>query len=339
MGLHALPLVLSLGATGWALSTNPLAAPLVERTGTDLILSLERSVRRGASEEWIDAALRSAMAAEDAERAAMLVALADDLDRPVDTDLRAAAATLAAARAGWSGFASDCAACVADVAQCPSTDALLACAVPFELSPLGDANALRRAASAWAAGADVDRFEAGLAALGLGATAAAVTTGGATLPIKAGAGLMRMARRMGTVTPGLQRLVSAVARPDRAADVVRGTAPVAALVDAGAAGRLRDVAADLGRVREAAGTAPTLRLLRVVDGPADARGLARTATAMGPRTERTFAVLGKARTMRAGLRLTRGAAAALILLWLTAVQFAVALAGWLGGRLLRTVLR
>ena len=315
--LRLVPLLATLAATVWALSTNPFAAPFVDRSAADVALTLERAVRRTASAAWIEAALADAVARQDADRAAMLLGLADDLGRDVPRD---AAAALVASRDGWGARVADCVACMADAAACPSTAALAACAVPFELSPLGDANALRRAGMAWAGGDEVDRLEAGLAAVGLGATAALVVTGGASATVKAGAGLMRTARRMGTLPLPVVRLARSAVR------------------DPAARAALRAMAGDLGRIRAAAGTADALRLMRIVDGPQDAARLARVAEAAGPRTARTVAVLGKGRALRATLRLTRMAAGALALIWACLAQLGAILAARMGGAVWRAAL-
>jgi hypothetical protein len=323
----------SMGATLWALSTNPLAAPLVERTGEDFALALERAVARTASTPRIEAALAEAVAAGDAERASMLLSLADDLGREVD---RAEAAALLAAAGGWTAGARDCVACMADVASCRSLALLGACAVPFEMSPLGDLNALRRAGAAWWDETEVDELEAGLALLGLGATGAALATGGTSLTVKAGAGTLRMARRMGAVTPALARRMAVPVAWDRVPDWIAGRAPLAEVTDVARLAALGEVAADLGRVRAATSTAEALRLTRLVKGPEEARALARIAVATGPRTSRTVEILGLGRATRAGLRLSRGAVGAMLLIWMTLAQAAALLGAWLGSAAWRT---
>ncbi|WP_299816478.1 hypothetical protein [uncultured Jannaschia sp.] len=333
--LRALPLGLSLAATLWALSANPFAAPFVERGRTELALALEREVRRTATTAWVAAALDAAVAAGDVDRAAMLIDLARDLDRPVDV---AAAESMIASRSGWLASAGDCAACMADAATCPTLAQLGACAVPFELSPLGDANALRRAAQAWMTGNDVDELDAGLALLGLGATGAIVLSGGASAPVKAGAGLLRLARRIGSLSPGLARALRVPIRWDAVPDYLRGSARLADVTDAAALARVSGVAADMGRVRDATSTAEALRLARLVDTPEDASRLARVAEAAGPRTTRSFAVLGKGRVFRATVRLGRLAAGTLVLLWLTLLQAGLVLASWTGRTVWRTLL-
>lgn len=311
--LRAVPFLLSAAVLAWALTQNPLSAPFVERGRAELAVTLERMVRARADAAWIDAALREAVAAGDADRAAMLLELGRDLGRMPDAALVAEAEAVVEARGGWGAFASDCAACVATPAACPSVNALAACAVPFELSPLGDVAALGRAGTAWASGGEVDRLDAGLGALGLGATVAVVATGGASAPVKAGAGVLRTARRMGSLSPGVARLA------------------MRAPADAAARAALGAVAADMGRVRGAVGTVEALRLSRFVDGPADAARLSRVAEAAGPRTPRTLAVLGKGRAFRATVRLSRAAAGTLALLWLCAMQAGVWIAARIGG--------
>ena len=334
--LAVLPLGATLGATVWALQGNPLAAPFVERTTRELSVTLERMVRREASAGWIDAALQEAVAAEDAERAAMLLDLAADLGHAVDAG---PATRMIEAQDGMLAGAAACARCMADIASCPSVRQVALCAVPFELSPLGDLNALRRASLDAAAGREVDGLDAGLAVVGLAATAAVVVSGGSSATVKAGASLLRMARRMGSLTPDLARALRLPVRWERVGEVARGTARLEDLTDAAALARLGTVAADLGRVRAATSTAEALRLVRLVDTPEDAARLARVAEAAGPRTTRSLAVLGKGRAFRATVRLSRAATGALVLLWLTAVQVAVVVGSRLGATALRWVVR
>ncbi|WGH80045.1 hypothetical protein [Jannaschia ovalis] len=330
--IRAAPLLATLAATGWALSANPFAAPFVERSTAELSLALERQVARRASAEWLRSELAQAVAARDADRAAMLLALADDLGREVP---RAEAEALLAEASGWMASAASCGACMADIGACPGLAQLAACAIPFEMSPLGDLNALRRAGLAWADGAEIDRLDAGLALVGLGATGALLASGGTSLSVKAGAGLLRTARRMGTLTPGLARSLRVPIRPEALPGWLAGTRTLDEVTDTARLAAAGAVAADMGRVRAATSTAEALRLARLVDGPDDAARLARVAEAAGPRTSRTLAVLGKARAFRATIRLSRAAAGALALIWLSLLQLGIVLATRAGGLLLR----
>jgi hypothetical protein len=307
--LAALPLAATAVATAWALSTNPFAAPLVERTEAELRAALDMQVARVATPAWLETALSDAVAERDADRAARLLALADELGRPV---ARAEAEALIARAARPAARAAACAACIRAPASCESVALIGLCTVPFELSPLGDVAALGRAGAAWAEGAPVDRLDAGLAAVGLGASAAVLASGGASAGVKVGAGLLRTARRMDALSPAL------VARLGRAE---------------GAA-----LAAGMGRVRAATSMPEALRLMRHVHRPEDAARLARVAEALGPRTLRTVEVLGPARALRATVRVTRMAVATAALVWLTLLQAATLLAARAGAALWRVAL-
>ncbi|TFL19390.1 hypothetical protein [Jannaschia formosa] len=333
--LRALPLLATAAATGWMLSTNPLARPFVDRSTTELALALEARVARVATAEWLQSALDGAVAEGDSERAAMFLSLADELGRPIYRD---PAETLVARADSPLAQAAGCGACMADTARCESVRLLAACAVPFELSPLGDLNALRRAGLAWGAGEEVDRVDAGLALLGLGATAAVLASGGSSASVKAGAGLLRMARRMGSLSPALARQLDLPVRWAALPGYLRGTARLEDVTDTARLARIGALAREMEAVRRATSTPEALRLLRHVDGPEDAARLARLAEAAGPRTPQVMAVLGKSRAFRATLRLSRTAAATLALVWLTATQLAILLATRAGALLWRRML-
>jgi hypothetical protein len=76
-------------------------------------------------------------------------------------------------------------------------------------------------------------------------------------------------------------------------------------VDGAKLDALGALAADLGRTVTATGPVRAIRLMRHVDGPGDARLLARVAEASGPRAETAFTVLGKARVIRLATRVSR----------------------------------
>ncbi|WP_220750690.1 hypothetical protein [Jannaschia sp. AI_61] len=320
----------------WLLTTNPLAQPFVERTAEDLSQTLERRIARQASPAWIASELDRAIASDDPDRVAMLLSLREDLGHSLDTE---AAEALLARHQSLLPQALSCGRCMVDVATCPSLTHLAACAAPFELSPLGDINALRRGAVAWAAGDEVDHLDVSLALIGLGATVAVVASGGSSTAVKAGAGLTRMANRMGTLTPAAKGLLRVPVRWTAVPAYLSGRAALDTVTDLSHVARLGRFAADMDRVRRATSTAEALRLARHVDSPEDAARLARLAEAAGPRTSRSLAVLGKARAFRATLRLTEAAIGALLILWATVLHLAVVLGTRLGALALCTLVR
>lgn len=334
--IRALPLVATLFGVGWFAWQDPLAAPYIAREGRDLALTLERQVRLSASTTWLNAELAKATAEKDAARATMLLGLAQDLGRDVeDGD----AIAMIEAETGLMASAASCGGCMIDIRNCQSVGQIAACAAPFELSPLGDLNALRRAGVAWAAGQEVDQVDAGLALVGLGATGAVIVTGGGSATAKAGTALIRMARRLGTLTPDLARLLRLPITWRAVPRYLAGSARLEDVTDPVQAARVVSVARDLDAVRLATSSAEALTLMRFVDSAGDARRLSRVADVMGPRTTRTAEILGKSRLMRATIRLSNMAATFLVLLAVAILQIAGLFGSLLGGQVLKRVVR
>jgi hypothetical protein len=304
----------------WALGTSPFAQPFAERSLAEIRLAIDRAVARDMTSDWLRPRLAEAIADDDPDRVTLLLDLGVSRGITLPADERAAAEALIAAHDGALATVADCGSCAVDIGSCRSVALISACALPFELSPLGDLTALGRAGTDWMTGSDVDEVDAGLAALGLTATAATLASGGTSLTVKYGATVLRLARKLGALPPGMVRAMRAAA--------VAG--------DGGAA--MGRIAGDIGRLRDATSTAETLTLLRLADTPGDLSRLARVAEAAGPDTRKAVEVLGKARTLRVASRLSD---AVLGIFWLAAwlAAQAAALLGSLLGWVVRPLTR
>ncbi len=304
-------------ASVWALSQHPFAAPIVARSADDVRLSVERALARQVTPAWLLPRLDTALAEDDRDRIAMLADLAAEHDIPLDPAMQARVDAALANPSLLEG-AADCATCAIDIRSCTSLPQIGACAIPFELTPFGDLNALRRQSTAWLYGEEVDAFETGLALAGLAATAAVIASGGGSYAVKGGLSAMRAARRMGALTPRFTRvLVEATDLPVNWAAVLRAR-PLDEITDIAKLDRLTALGGDLGTVVARTSPADALVLLRHVDTAEDAARLARTAEALGPRTRVAMEVLGPARVFRSLTRvsdlalLTMGLLAALL---------------------------
>lgn len=289
------------GATGWTLAQHPFAQPLIARGGAEVQAAVRRAVARQASPDWLAAEVARALARDDRVDLDLLLGIADAQGLALPPDLDAAARAALGEGQGLVAGGIGCATCAIDITACATLGQIAACALPFEMTPFGDVNALRRNGLAWAQDAEVDELETGLAVLGLAATGAIVVSGGGSAPVKAGASLVRAARRMGALSPSLARglgeAMTGLVLWDRLPAVLRG-APAETALDAGKAARLSALAGDVGRLREATSTAETLLLLRHADSADDLARLARLAEATGPETRAALRVLGPARAFR-----------------------------------------
>ena len=321
-------------ATGWTLSQHPFAQPVLARGAEEAKRAIDAAVARHASADWLEAELRAALEAADAQDAALLLDIAAARDLPLPDDLQMAAKAMTGADDGFLARGRECAACAWDIAACRTIREVAVCALPAELSPLGDVNALRRNGVAWWQDEAVDELEVGLAVVGLAATGAILVTGGSAATIKAGATLARTARRTGALSPRLAADLTEAARGavlwDRLPAVLNGARAGTAL-DPVHAARLARAAQDLGRIVAATSPARTLAILRFADTPDDLARLARLSETAGDRTQAALRVLGPARAYRLLDRLSGPFLAALALIGLVAAQ----LGGLLGGFALR----
>ncbi|MFB2595617.1 hypothetical protein ACEYYB_12295 [Paracoccus sp. p4-l81] len=292
----------TVAAAAGALSQHPFAQPLVERSADQARAALSRAMARAATPEALAARIEAALAADDADQIALMLAIADDQATPLPADLRARATERLAQDQGWMATAGACLTCMADIRSCRSLTLIGACAIPFEISPAGDVNALRRQGMAWASGDDVDEIEAALAGLGLAATAATVATVGGAAPIKTGVTALRVARRAEAISPGLN------------AALIRATR------EAGGAERLADMAGDVTRIARATSPAEVLGVVRLADDAPDLARLARLAEVAGPDSRKALTLLGKARALRVLNRVSTAAVAAIGLVALAAAQ-------------------
>jgi hypothetical protein len=304
------------------LAANPLVLPFAERGAAEARVAVERAVARRVDAGWLLPRLEAAVAREDIDRAALLLNLADGHGVTIPADLRGTAEALVSP--GWTTDLGRCGACALDVADCRSISQIVACALPIELTPVGDLNALRRQGMNWAGSRDVDRIETGLALVGLGATALVVFTGGTSFAIKAGATVTRVARRAGRITPDFSRVLADAADIpiawNRVGDLALGRAPLSDVADTARLARLGELGRDAGRVFVGTSATDTLALLRHVDSPDDLARLARLSESAGPATRPAVETLGLARAFRATTRITDLVLAGLALLAALLVQ-------------------
>jgi len=343
LALRASPLGLSVAIVVWIASTNPFARPFAEATGQQMLRSLEVAMQGTVTRDWFDRELALALAARDLDRVEIVTRSAIRQGIAPTTAQARAIAALREEETGFLARSRDCAVCIADIEACPSVRMMAFCAIPFELTPGGDINALRRAAIDYAGGDEVDRIEMSLALVGLGATGLAIATGGSSLTIKAGATVLRLAHKLGSLSPAfLARLRVMSDIPVTVSAVpgyIRGTRSLDEVTDTARLAALGAVAADLGRIAERSSIADTLLLLRHVETTGDAARLARLTDVAGPETRRIVDVIGPGRAMRATLRLSDEVIGAAVALWAAAGQLLASLGAMLGRPLLRRVAR
>lgn len=303
------------GTVLYWIATDPSARAFRDATLDEITATTDRMLAEVATPDHM-AALIAERLDQDPRNWLALDALMDAATQnaiPLPPDLIPRFAALREDDHGILATAGSCAACLVDSTSCSMTEVFV-CQAPVNLTPIGDVLGIGKAASAYALGTEVDPVDLTLSIVGLGATVAVLTTGGGSLVIKAGAGLLKTAMKMGRVSrPLLHVFETAILRGvnwtmldgARSLDAVRAALRMEDFAE------VTRIANALGDVVGKTDVTTALHLLPMVENVADAERLAKTATALGPRLIAKAEVLGKARLLRATLRVSDLAAWAL----------------------------
>ena len=339
----ALATLASLAWTAWwaqDIARLPLFEPFVARSESQLVAAYDRALARAATPEALVARLEARLAEEPRDWVVIdaLFDLADTQATPLPAELVQRRAALNDQDNGWIASGLDCAACAWDLRNCKLSGAL-SCGIAVNLTVLGDLFALTREGAHYVAGEDVDQVDVGIAFVGIAATGLVVATGGTSYTVKIGAGLLRVANRMGRLAPeilGVFRRAMVFGVDWTRLPGVRSADELASLARPAVIRPAVAVAQDLGRLNTRLGTRQALHLMGGIDTPAEAARISRAAEALGPRTVGAWEMLGKSRFLRLGLRFG-DEALAMIAGILSLVTSALALLAPLIGRLGRGI--
>ena len=289
------------------IALDPTLGPLRDAAASEITIAIDSELARLAPQA-IPARITDHLAAPRRDWVVLraLHDLAADLGQPLPPEVQAAYDAAWAEDAGFWANAANCAACILDPAACTLSNFLM-CQAPIMLTPIGDLATILDGAIDHMAGEEVDRVAIVLSIIGLGATATVVLSGGTSASAKLGASALKLARGMGRLSPRLTDLVTRAATEGVdwiALRRARSLDDVALTLRADAFAPLVSIAADLDRIRQATDTTTALHLLSRIDDAADARRLANASEAVGPRILAKAEVLGKARLLRATVRVT-----------------------------------
>ncbi len=325
------------------IASDPLISPFAEAAADQILAATDRMLVQAATPETLHAHIANRLAESPRNWLALdaLVALAAERGITLPDDLTDAVQIAREDDHSYYATVASCAACAYDPAQC-SLSQVMICQAPIALTPIGDITGITRAGVSYATGTEVDQIDLALSVVGLGATAAVLASGGSSVVVKAGAGLAKLARRMGRLSPRLVTTATEAVRGGvnfAALPAVRNLDDLKAAIRMDAFAPLTNTLTDLERLRAATTTTTALHLLPLVDDAADARRLARAAEALGPKLVGRVEVLGKARLFRATLRLAETGWALVSGLAGLMLSAAMMLAGMVQHRLLRLLRR
>lgn len=300
--------------------------------------------------ERFQAEIEAALDDDDSELAASLLEVTDQLAYPVDATLRQRIVDAQAFNAQrtlgdiWDGFAKGDA----------SSEAGLGGALLADMTGAGDIRDLIIEGSAFLKGEEPDQVVLVISTVGVALTAGTYMSGGAGLPIRAGASVLKAAKKAGKMPEPLVNELTNLAKTSLNRQALDAAVDAAKRFDgpalAGAAGRIlneqatnkiKQAADDIASIHSKAGYRAVNQSLQVAESTADISKLRKLADATGKRLQGTLKLLGRAALemgelmakligwMTTALLWLLGAAWTLIRLFFLSVKHSIRAVRWL----------
>lgn len=274
----------------------------------DPVRIADRALDRKFNADVAAHGIQQALADNDADLAKSFVDLADARHVTVDPALRvkvtAAVKEASSTRHAMESFA------MGFVTGVPDNGAALAGTALGDLFVFGDIRDAVREGTHLVLGEPTDKMILGLACVGLAITAGTYATIGASAPVRVGLTLAKAARKTGRLggrlTLAIGRMLRGVVDWNRLRRAIVGASvsePAVAIraareaVKVDRAERLVDLARDVGRVEEKAGTRAALDGLKVAENPQEMSRVAKLAEKEGSRTRAILKVAGRGAIM------------------------------------------
>ncbi|MDF0595511.1 hypothetical protein [Psychromarinibacter halotolerans] len=287
-------------ATGWPSSL--LVAHAEDRIGA----ALERALAKAATPDAFETRLATLLSEEPRNWLAVdaLLELADERAIAISPAITEQIETARDHDSGYWQRTKACGACAIDPTTC-TPGQLLACRVALDVTPFGDIVSLVRGATQYVTGGEVDTLDLGLAAVGLGATALALATGGSSMVIKGGATLLKVAKSAGRLPPALARALRRAFREGidwPKVSAVRGFDDFGGVFRPRAMRPVTGALTDVNELRDSVGLAATLHMLPKAETLGDLSAYSRISRVAGQRTVGAFELLGNNRFVRLAMR-------------------------------------
>jgi hypothetical protein len=292
--------------SGWRLVSDWPGSLLIERTGTQIAAYIDLQMTRAVTLDAV--AVRLTDLLEESPRNWLAIEaveeVAADYEVNIPHDIEQLRDELYLADTGFWATATSCLGCAVSVESCEFS-LIIMCRAPIDLTPVGDVVGVVREGGNYLLGRDVDMVDLGLSAVGLTAVAVMPLTGGTSGGVKVGAGISKMAWRMGSLSPDFLPPFRRAVREGfdwTRIGLVRSQADLALLARPEILAPAVGIVRDAGRVADAVGSQRALYLLSRAESPTELRQLAAISEQIGPRAVGALELIGKSRLVRTSMR-------------------------------------
>ncbi|MBB4122226.1 hypothetical protein [Martelella radicis] len=286
-----------------------------------------------------EVAMLEALADDDPDLAASVMALADNRDIPVDGALRDRIEVAVSNENSLGNRLSQL--FEGALTGRPDSTAGLIGAVATDLTTVGDVRDIIIEGDAYLSGEEYDPFILGISVAGLAITGAVILSAGSATAAKVGTSALKAAGKTGALTAPLRRSFTRLSRQAVNAPALRTAVPMLKRGNVPAASRalssslnakplmrMQDAAANVGTVMTKQGLRAGTDMLKVADTPADLGKLGKLSARVGKRFRAVLLLLGSGAITLGGLLLSAASWTASFAVWLAG-------AAYFGFRLLR----
>nr|WP_272211844.1 hypothetical protein [Marinicella sp. W31]MDC2877732.1 hypothetical protein [Marinicella sp. W31] len=289
--------------------------------------------------EQYEVAILEALAGEDPDLAASILALADSRGIRIDGALRDRTEVAVSNQNSIGNQLSDL--FEGALTGRPDSAAGLVGAIVTDLTTVGDVRDIIIEGGAYLSGEDYDPFILGISVAGLGITGAVILSAGSATTAKVGTSALKAAGKAGALTAPLRRSFTRLSRQAVNAPALRTAVPMLKRGNVPAASRalssslnakplmrIQDAAANVGTVMTKQGLRAGTDMLKVADTPADLTRLGKLSARVGKHFRAILFLLGSGAVTLTGLFLTAAGWTASFAVWFAG-------AAYFGFRLLR----
>ena len=293
--------------SGWQLSTSTGGRIFIERSQSELQERLVKFAADNSDKATLEKAISSELDIEPRNWVVInsLLEIAENQEIPLSEGIQESLENADASDNSFLNTTTECVRCAWDTSSCQLSKAM-ACGLTVNMTPIGDVAGIARAGTNYWQGEDIDEIDAALSIVGLGASAMSIGSGGTSLTLKAGAGLLKFAHLSGNIPAPIARVLRTAAREGvdwAGLRAIRGVDDLKSVMRIDALTPAVNASSSIGEIVSSASVAQGLYLLRVSENVSELRSISRTAAVWKNETAGFIRLVGKNRVVRASFRL------------------------------------
>lgn len=294
-------------SNSWQLTTSTGGRIFIERSQSELQERLVKFAADNSDQAALEEAIGSELATEPRNWVVInsLLEIIENREVPLSGGIQEDLENADASDHSFFNTTKECVRCAWDTSTCQLSKAM-ACGLTVNMTPIGDVAGIARAGTDYWQGEDIDEIDAALSIVGLGATAMSIGSGGTSLTVKVGAGLLKFAHLSGNIPAPITRVLRNAAREGidwAGLRAVRGVDDLKSVIRMNALTPAVNASSSIGEIVTRSSVAQGLYLLRVSESVSELRSISRVAEVWGNESAGFLRLVGKNRVVRASLRL------------------------------------